>query len=138
VAGRSYGCGKHRRYEVKIAALITPEGEALWTSPGLPGVTHDLTVARTHGICGALAAAGILTLGDKGYQGADQPIHSPYKGKTLPASYADANKALNRLRAPGECAFAQLKTWKILYRYRGCPTRVGDIVTAVLLLNKHR
>ena len=138
VADRSYWCGKHRRYEVNIAALIHPDGEAIWTSPGLPGITHDLTAARAHGMLDILAEHDVLTLGDKGYQGAGWAIHTPYKGKNLSEVQREANRALNRLRAPGERAFAQLKTWKILRRYRGCPTRVGDIVTAVWLLDQHR
>ena len=59
--------------------LISPEGDPVWTSSGLPGVTDDLTAARTHGLLAALAEADVLTLGDKGYQGARQPVHTPYK-----------------------------------------------------------
>ena len=78
----------------------------------------------------------MLTLGDKGYQGAGQPVHTPYQGKNLPPAYQEANKAFNRLRAPGERAFAQLKGWKVLRHYRGCPTTVGDLVRAVLVLHQ--
>ena len=136
VADRRYWCGQHRRYEVNIQALISPEGDPVWTSSGLPGVTYDLTAARTHGLLAALAEADVLTLGDKGYQGAGQPVHTPYKGKNLPPAYQEANKAFNRLRAPGERAFAQLKGWKVLRHYRGCPTTVGDLVRAVLVLHQ--
>lgn len=100
-------------------------------------MTHDLTAAREHGLLAALVEHDILTLGDKGYQEAGHPVHIPYKGKELPAAYKEANKAFNRLRAPGERAFAQLKTWKVLRRYRGCPTTVGDLVRAVLVLHQH-
>src|SRR5688572_17997265 len=40
VADRRYWSGKHRCYEVNVQAIISPEGDPIWTSPGLPGVTH--------------------------------------------------------------------------------------------------
>jgi hypothetical protein len=136
VADRRYWCGRHHRYEVNIQALISPDGDPVWTSPGLPGLTHDLTAVRTHGVLAALAEARVLTLGDKGYQGAGYPVRTPYKGKDLPVAYREANQGFNRLRAPGERGFAQLKGWKVLRRYRGCPTKVGDLVRAVLVLHQ--
>ncbi|MGH3343905.1 MAG: transposase family protein [Carbonactinosporaceae bacterium] len=63
-----YYCGKHRRYDVTIQALISPAGRAVWTSPALPGLTHDLTAARAHHIIDTLAAARLATLADKGYR----------------------------------------------------------------------
>ena len=48
-----------------------------------------------------LAAADLVTLTDKGYQGAAH-AKTPYKGKKKPQSQKDANCAHAKLRAPGE------------------------------------
>ena len=50
----------------------------------LPGAVHDLTAARIWGIIQALAASGLVVLGDKGYLGEDH-IHVPYRGGNKPA-----------------------------------------------------
>ena len=50
-----------------------------------------------------------MTLADKGYQGAAH-AKIPYRGKNKPESQKQANRALAKLRAPGERANAQLKT----------------------------
>ena len=59
-------------------------------------------------------------LGDKGYLG-EACIRTPYRGRNKPASQKEANRAHARLRAPGERANAQLKTWRILRKLRCCP-----------------
>jgi hypothetical protein len=58
------------------------------------------------------------------------PRHAkiPYKGKK------QANKAHAKLRAPGERANAQLKTWKILTKLRCCPWRAGQLAKAIHVL----
>ncbi len=50
-------------------------------------------------------------LADKGYLGAGQPVLTPYRGRNKPPSQKAANPAHAKLRAPGERANAQLKTW---------------------------
>jgi hypothetical protein len=71
-----------------------------------------------------------------GYQGA-RHAHLPYKkregGKILD-SEREANRAHARLRAPGERANAQLKTWGILRKVRCCPTTIGKLAKAVHVL----
>ncbi len=57
----------------------------MWVSGPLPGAVHDLTAARIWGIIQALAASGLITLGDKGYLGEDD-IGTPYRGRNKPAS----------------------------------------------------
>ncbi|MFF0572338.1 transposase family protein, partial [Streptomyces sp. NPDC004041] len=44
------------------------------------------------------------------------------------------NRDHARLRAPGERAFAQLKSWRILRRARCSNRRIGTIVRAVHVL----
>jgi hypothetical protein len=72
----------------------------------LPGAVHDLTAARIWGIVREL-----IMLADKGYSGAGQHVLNPYRGRNKPASQKAANSAHARLRAPGERANAQLKTY---------------------------
>ena len=92
----------------------------------LPGAVHDLTAARIWGIVRELAAAGLIVLADKGYIGAGQHVRTPYRGRSKPASQKAANRAHAQLRAPGERANAQLKTWRILRKLRCCPWRAGQ------------
>jgi len=46
----------------------------------------------------------------------------------------EANRAHARLRAPGERANAQLKTWRILRKLRCCPWRAGQLAKAIHVL----
>ena len=100
----------------------------------LPGSVHDLTAARIWGIPSELAAAGLITLADKGYAGAGVPLLTPYRGRNKPGSQKDADRAHARLCAPGERAKAQLKTWRILRKLRCCPWRAGQLAKAIHVL----
>jgi DDE superfamily endonuclease len=82
------------------------------------------------GVLAELEDAGLVTLADKGYQGSTY-AKIPYKGKNKPDSQKQANKAHAKLRAPGERANAQLKTWKILTKLRCCPWRAGQLARAI-------
>jgi hypothetical protein len=95
---------------------------------------HDLTAARIGGIIRQLAAAGLITLADKGYIGAGRRVLVPYRGRGKPASQKAANSARARLRAPGERASAQLKTWRIMRKLRCCPWKAGQIAKAIHVL----
>jgi hypothetical protein len=83
------------------------------------------------GILRHLAAAGLLTLGDKGLHGAGEPAITPYKGRNKPESQKAANRAHAKLRGPGERANAQLKTWRILRKLRCCPWKAGQLAKAI-------
>jgi hypothetical protein len=78
--------------------------------------------------------------GAKGYQGSAW-AKVPYKGKNKPEpqkeANAEANKAHAQLRAPGERANAQLKTWNILDKLRCCPWRAGKLAKAIHALQIH-
>jgi hypothetical protein len=100
----------------------------------LPGAVHDLTAARIWGIVRELAAAGLIVLADKGYTGAGDHIRTPYKGTNKPASQKFANRAHAQLRAPGERANAQLKTWRILRKLHCCPWKAGQLAKAIHVL----
>ena len=64
---------------MNIQFLTDPHGRLIWASPVLPGSTHDLTAARTHGIIDALTSRVIACYADKGYVGAGGAIGTPYK-----------------------------------------------------------
>jgi hypothetical protein len=133
-ADRPFYSGKHRKHGMNLQVIASPAGEILWVSGPLPGATHDLTAARIWGILRELAAAGLVVLADKGYTGAGSPVITPYRGRNKPASQKDANRAHARLRAPGERANAQLKTWRILRKLRCCPWRAGQLAKAIHVL----
>ncbi len=79
-ADTPYYSGKHKRHGMNIQVLTDPFGRLLRASPTLPGSTHDLTAARTHGIIDALAEAGIRCWAEKAYQGASRPVRVPFRG----------------------------------------------------------
>ena len=133
-ADRPFYSGKHRRHGMNLQVISSPAGEILWVSGPLPGATHDLTAARIWGIIRELEAAGLIVLADKGYIGAGEHVLTPYRGRNKPASQKAANSAHAKLRAPGERANAQLKTWGILRKLRCCPWRAGQIAKAIHVL----
>jgi hypothetical protein len=135
-ADRPFYSGKHHCHGMNLQVISGPAGQLAWVSGALPGSVHDKKAAWIWGIEDELAAAGLPGLGDKGYQGAAH-LKTPYKGKNKPESQKEANRAHAKLRAPGERANAQLKTWKILTRLRCCPWRAGQIAKAVLVLQAH-
>jgi hypothetical protein len=131
---RPFYSGKHRRHGMNLQVISAPDGTILWVSGALPGSVHDLTAARIWGIIRALAAARLITLGDKGYIGAGQHVLTPYRGRGKPESQKAANRAHARLRGPGERANAQLKTWHILRKLRCCPWNAGQLAKAIHVL----
>ncbi|MBA8949930.1 hypothetical protein HNR61_001543 [Actinomadura namibiensis] len=133
-AERPFFSGRHRRHRMNLQVLATLNGRLIWVSGALPGSVHDLRAARIWDIPWAVARAGLLTLADKGYRGAGEPVLTPCKGRAKPEVLKDANRAHARLRSPGERAIAQLKTWRILRQLRCCPHRTGHIAKAVLVL----
>ena len=97
----------------------------------------DLTAARIWGIVRALAASGLIVLADKGYHGAGDHIHTPYKGRNKPESQKAANRAHAEPRGPGERANAPLKTWRILRKLHCCPWKAGQLAKAIHVLQTH-
>ena len=131
---RPFYSGKHKKHGMNLQVISSPDGTILWVPGLLPGSVHDLTAARIWGIVRALSAAGLITLADKGYIGAGQHVLVPYRGRGKPPSQKAANSAHARLRAPGERANAQLKTWHILRKLRCCPWRAGQVAKAIHVL----
>ena len=132
-ADRPFYSGKHRRHGMNLQVIASPDGDILWVSGALPGSVHDKKAEWIWGVLAELEAAGLVTLADKGYQGAKN-ARTPYKGKNKPESQKEANRAHARLRSPGERANAQLKTWRILRKLRCCPWRAGQLAKAIHVL----
>lgn len=72
--------GKHKKQGGNVQIICDPTGFPVWSSPVEPGRTHDLTAARRHvlpALYAIAAIAGLLTLTDKGYNGAGIGILNP-------------------------------------------------------------
>jgi hypothetical protein len=137
-ADRPYYSAKHRCHGMNVQVIAGPDGTIVWTSGAMPGRTHDLTAARLWGILRELEKAGILTLADKAYQGADASlVITPYKGRNKPKSQKQANRSHAKLRGPGERANAQLKSWKLLRKLRCSPCKAGHLVKAIAVLQNY-
>ena len=132
-ADRPFYSGKHKRHGMNLQVIASPAGDVLWVSGALPGAVHDKKAEWIWGVLAELEAAGLVTLADKGYQGSSY-AKIPYRGRNKPESQKEANRAHARLRAPGERANAQLKSWKILRKLRSCPWRAGQLAKAIHVL----
>jgi DDE superfamily endonuclease len=132
-ADRPFYSGKHRRHGMNVQVIASPDGSILWVPGALPGAVHDKKAEWIWGVLAELEAAGLVVLADKGYQGSTW-AKIPYKGRNKPESQKQANKAHAKLRAPGERANAQLKSWHILRKLRCCPWRAGQLAKAIHVL----
>ncbi|WP_432484961.1 transposase family protein [Kineococcus esterisolvens] len=144
---RIYYSGKHKTHGLNVQTLADPAGRLIWASPALPGSRHDIGCAREHGLLAALAGTGVPVLADRGYQGAGRTCpevrvpqrsrrRDPVTGtfRPLSANQRAAGRAYAALRAPGERANAQLKSWRVLRKIRSSPSRASDLVAAVQAL----
>ena len=129
-ADRPFYSGKHKRHGMNLQVIASPDGDILRVSGALPGSVHDKKACWIWGVLEELQAAGLVTLADKGYLGAAH-AKIPYRGTNKPESQKQANRAHAKLRAPGERANAQLKTWRILRKLRCCPWRAGQLAKAI-------
>lgn len=125
--------GKHKQHGMNLQVIAGPDGDIRWVSGALPGSVRDKKAEWVWGVLDELEAAGLVTLADKGYQGSEW-AKVPYKGKNKPEPQKEANRAHAKLRAPGERANAQLKTWKILSKLRCCPWKAGKLAKAIHVL----
>jgi hypothetical protein len=105
----------------------------------LPVPEHTAARACLLGALYAVAANGLPTLADNGYDGAGigvlTPIKTPAGGQTLSTDNRTYNRLLRGLRALGERGFALLKgRWRILQHTTASPRKIGDITRAALVL----
>jgi hypothetical protein len=132
-ADRPFYSGKHKRHGMNLQVIASPSGDIVWVSGPLPGAVHDMKAEWIWGVLAELEAAGLVVLADKGYQ-ASSYAKIPYRGRNKPEPQKQANKAHAKLRAPGERANAQLKSWHILRKLRCCPWRAGQLAKAIHVL----
>jgi hypothetical protein len=132
-ADRPFYSGKHKRHGMNLQVIASPTGDIVWVSGPLPGAVHDMKAQWIWGVLAELEAAGLVVLADKGYRGSAY-AKIPYRGRNKPDSQKQANKAHAKLRAPGERANAQLKSWHILRKLRCCPWRAGQLAKAIHVL----
>jgi hypothetical protein len=117
---------------MNVQVIARPDGPPLWFSRATPGRTHDLTAARAHGIVQACLTRQILVLADRAYQGTGATVHTPYyHHREQPEHYQQFNRDHTRLRAPGERAFTQLKSWRLLRRAPCSTRRINTIIQAL-------
>jgi hypothetical protein len=135
-ADKPFYSGKHKKHGMNLQVIASPDGDILWVSGALPGSVHDKKAEWIWGVLDELERQGLVVLADKGYLGSTW-AKVPYKGKNKPESQKEANRAHAKLRAPGERANAQLKTWKILSKLRCCPWRAGKLAKAIHVLQLH-
>jgi hypothetical protein len=132
-ADKPFYSGKHKKHGMNLQVIASPDGDILWVSGALPGSVHDKKAEWIWGVLDELEKAGLVTLADKGYTGSTW-AKVPYKGRNKPEPQKEANRAHAKLRARGERANAQLKTWKILAKLRCCPWRAGKLAKAIHVL----
>jgi len=125
-----------KRHGMNLQVIASPDGDILWVSGALPGSVHDKKAEWIRGVLDELERQGLVVLAGKGYQGSTW-AKVPYKGKNKPEPQKEANRAHAKLRALGERANAQLKTWKILSKLRCCPWRAGKLAKAIHALQLH-
>ena len=123
------------KHGMNLQVIASPDGDILWVSGALPGSVHDKKAEWIWGVLDELEAAGLVTLADKGYQGA-RTRRSRTRGRTSP-NPKTGQQAHAKLRSPGERANAQLKTWRILRKLRCCPWRAGQLAKAIHVLQIH-
>jgi hypothetical protein len=117
---------------MNVQVIARPDGTPVWFSHALPGRTHALTAARAHGIVQACLTRQILVLADRAYQGAGATVRTPYHHHSeQPEHYQQFNRDHARLRAPGERAFTQLKSSRILRKARCSTRRISRTVQAI-------
>lgn len=141
----SWYSGKHHAFGGNVAAIMRPDGFPIWTGQVSPGHLHDITVARTGSVLGALYWAasqlGLPTLADSGYEGAGHgvwtPVKQPRNGRALGVDHRAYNALHRATRAIGERGFALLTgRWRALRHTTISPSKVGTIVAAGLVLTQ--
>lgn len=129
---------KTRHHGITLQVLTDPYGRLAWVSAGLPGSVYDLTAARTYNILDTCRGAGLHLVADRGYIGAGDGVHLPYrryKNEFTPGRKA-ANRAHSAIRCLVERGIATLKNWRVLTRVRASPERVTTYARAILTLEQ--
>ena len=102
-ADHPFYSGKHKKHGMNLQVIASPGGDILWVSGALPGSVHDKNAEWIWGVLAELEAAGLVTLADKGYQGAAH-AKIPYRGRNKPES---RNRPIRPTRSSGHLASAR-------------------------------
>jgi hypothetical protein len=84
---------------MNLQVIGSPGGDMLRVSGALPGSVHDKKAEWIWGVLAELEAVGLVTLADKGHQGAAH-AKIPYRGKNKLESQKQANRAPASARTP--------------------------------------
>ena len=98
-------------------------------NPSGEGRTHDITMLRSQTqllvALGAIAAAGVWVMGDKGYQGLGSDIgvnavcgQAKPRGRSRSMENRIYNRVLSSMRMPVEHAIGRLKWWRAMTHWR--------------------
>ena len=124
--------GKHKKHGMNLQVIASPDGDVL----GCP--------ARCPDRCTTKKPSGSGECSTSWRKPAWSPLptratraKTPYKGKNKSEPQKEANRAHAKLRALGERANAQLKTWRLLRKLRCCPWRAGKLAKAIHVLQLH-
>ncbi|MGH9208632.1 MAG: transposase [Acidimicrobiales bacterium] len=118
---RAHYSGKKKAHTRKTLIVVNERGRLRYTSPSVPGATHDLTLLRHSGALEKIPS-DLSLMGDSGVQGLqnDAPARSvalPYKGSRahpLTPEQKLHNALLARIRIVVENTLAEMKHFRIL------------------------
>ena len=125
--------GRHRRHEMNLQIIASPDGDIVWVSGPLPGAVHDLTAARTWGIVRELALPGwwcsqtrvttaLVTISALRTKAGTSPVAEG--GQPRPRATTRTRRARQR----------PAQRWRILRKLRCCPWKAGQLAKAIPVL----
>lgn len=131
--------GKHRQHGVNLHLVVDVHGRIIAVSRAFPGSWHDLHCLREAGWVELLTRLG-HALGDLGYEGEPEAVHTPIKKKPksdLIEDHREFNTAFATIRVAVEWGVGHAKNWRILAtRYRSDLHRIDTDIQAVIGLQK--
>ena len=131
--------GKHRKHGMNAQLFVDVHGRIIAVSRAFPGSWHDIHCLREAGWVDLVKDLG-HGLGDGGYQGEPDAIHTPIKKKPgidLTDEQKEFNTAFARIRVGVEWGVGHAKNWRILAtRYRSDLTRIDTDIQAAVGLQK--
>jgi len=129
-ADRPFYSGKHKKHGMNLQVIASLDGDLLWVSGALPGSVHDkgaewiwgvLATSRGPPVWSPSQTRATRSAAGRRFRTKGRTSGNPRKRPNAPA----------KLRAPGERANGQLKTWKILAKLRCCLWRAGQLAKAI-------
>jgi len=132
---------KRHAHTAQGLALSTIWGDLLWCDGGWPGSCHEQELLVLSGLAGALDAAEVAGLLDRGFRGMAKGRdhwHAPVGDRRTKDRLTDPQRVFNRLqaglRALVEQSIGHLANAWALRRWRGLLYRVRDVFRAAAAL----